>query len=162
MLLLSAFFEDALGTFGLASVAHPFIKLLPLISVCCRCLFHKVEQLIKGAGHSFMWSEHLGFILTCPSNLGTGLRGGVHLKIPELSKDEERLNSILKKFRLQKRGTGGVDTASVGGTFDISNADRLGKSEVEQVQAVIDGVQLLIEMEKRLEKGESIDDLIPN
>lgn len=123
---------------------------------------NKVEQLIKGAGHSFMWSEHLGFILTCPSNLGTGLRGGVHLKIPELSKDEERLSSILKKFRLQKRGTGGVDTASVGGTFDISNADRLGKSEVEQVQAVIDGVQLLIEMEKKLEKGESIDDLIPN
>ena len=109
-----------------------------------------------------MWSEHLGFILTCPSNLGTGLRGGVHLKIPELSKDEERLNSILKKLRLQKRGTGGVDTASVGGTFDISNADRLGKSEVEQVQAVIDGVQLLIKMEKRLKKGESIDDLIPN
>ena len=40
MLLLSAFFEGAAGTFGLASVAHPFIKLLPLISVCCRCLFH--------------------------------------------------------------------------------------------------------------------------
>lgn len=122
---------------------------------------NKVEQLIKGAGHGFMWSEHLGYILTCPSNLGTGLRGGVHLKIPKLSKDEERLDGILKKLRLQKRGTGGVDTASVGGTFDISNADRLGKSEVEQVQAVIDGVQLMIEMEKRLEKGESIDDLIP-
>ena len=33
-------------------------------------------------------------------------------------------------MRLQKRGTGGVDTAAVGGTFDISNADRLGTSEV--------------------------------
>jgi len=50
----------------------------------------------------------------------------------------------------------------VGGIFDISNADRLGFSEVKQVQGVIDGVQLMIEMEKKLEKGESIDDLIPN
>lgn len=108
-----------------------------------------------------MWNEHLGYVLTCPSNLGTGLRGGVHLKIPLLSKDEARLDSILTKLRLQKRGTGGVDTASVGGVYDISNADRLGFSEVEQVQGVIDGVQLLIEMEKKLEKGESIDDSIP-
>jgi len=37
---------------------------------------------------------------------------------------------MLKVMKLQKRGTGGVDTAAVGGTFDISNADRLGKSEV--------------------------------
>lgn len=56
---------------------------------------------------------------------------------------------------------GGVDTASVGGVFDISNADRLGSSEVQQVQLVVDGVKLMIEMEKKLEKGESIDDMIP-
>ena len=78
-----------------------------------------------------------------------------------MSKDEAQLDDILKKLRLQKRGTGGVDTASVGGVYDISNADRLGFSEVEQVQGVIDGVQLLIEMEKRLEEGGTIDDLIP-
>lgn len=124
--------------------------------------FYQVEEVMKANGCEFMWNEHLGYILTCPSNLGTGLRGGVHLKIPLLSQDEARLDSILKKLRLQKRGTGGVDTASVGGIFDISNADRLGFSEVKQVQGVIDGVQLMIEMEKKLEKGESIDDLIPN
>ena len=33
-------------------------------------------------------------------------------------------------MKLQKRGTGGVDTAATGGMYDISNADRLGKSEV--------------------------------
>ena len=56
---------------------------------------------------------------------------------------------------------GGVDTASVGGVFDISNADRLGSSEVEQVQLVVDGVKLMVEMEKKLEKGEAIDGMIP-
>lgn len=122
---------------------------------------NKVESLIKESGHEFMWNEHLGFVLTCPSNLGTGLRAGVHLKIPNLSKDEKKLDQILDKLRLQKRGTGGVDTASVGGIYDISNSDRLGFSEVELAQAMVDGVGLLIEMEKKLEKGESIDDLIP-
>lgn len=56
---------------------------------------------------------------------------------------------------------GGVDTAAVGSVFDISNADRLGSSEVEQVQLVVDGVKLMVEMEKKLEKGQSIDDMIP-
>lgn len=64
-------------------------------------------------------------------------------------------------MRLQKRGTGGVDTAATGGVYDISNADRLGKSEVQLVQAVVDGVELLVEMEKALERGKSIDNLIP-
>ena len=53
------------------------------------------------------------------------------------------------------------NTASVGGVFDISNADRIGSSEVEQVQCVVDGVKLMVEMEKKLEKGESIDSMIP-
>lgn len=49
----------------------------------------------------------------------------------------------------------------MGGIFDISNADRLGFSEVELVQMVVDGVKLLVDMEKRLEAGQSIDDLMP-
>lgn len=120
----------------------------------------KVEALIKSKDQEFMWNEHLGFILTCPSNLGTGLRAGVHVKLPQLCKDP-RFEAILKELRLQKRGTGGVDTASSDGTFDISNLDRLGSSEVDQVQIVVDGVELLVKMEKCCEKKESIDDLLP-
>ncbi|NWR87417.1 KCRB kinase, partial [Furnarius figulus] len=120
----------------------------------------KIETLFKAKNHEFMWNPHLGYILTCPSNLGTGLRAGVHIKLPNLGK-HEKFGEVLKRLRLQKRGTGGVDTAAVGGVFDVSNADRLGFSEVELVQMVVDGVKLLIEMEKRLEKGQSIDDLMP-
>ena len=121
---------------------------------------NKVESLIKGTGKSFMWNEHLGYVLTCPSNLGTGLRAGVHAKLVNLSK-HEKFDDILTRLRIQKRGTGGVDTAAEGGVFDLSNADRLGFSEVELVQMLVDGVKLLIEMEKKLEKGEAIDDIIP-
>uniref|UniRef100_A0A3Q0S4Q5 Creatine kinase U-type, mitochondrial n=1 Tax=Amphilophus citrinellus TaxID=61819 RepID=A0A3Q0S4Q5_AMPCI len=114
-----------------------------------------VERLIQERGWEFMWNERLGYILTCPSNLGTGLRAGVHVKLPLLSKDA-RFSKILENLRLQKRGTGGVDTAAVGGVFDISNLDRLGQSEVQLVQTVIDGVTYLIECEKRLERGQDI------
>uniref|UniRef100_A0A3Q2W8N0 Creatine kinase S-type, mitochondrial n=2 Tax=Haplochromini TaxID=319058 RepID=A0A3Q2W8N0_HAPBU len=120
----------------------------------CRGL-KQVEHLIQERGWEFMWNERLGYILTCPSNLGTGLRAGVHIRLPLLSKDA-RFKKILDNLRLQKRGTGGVDTAATGDTFDISNLDRLGKSEVELVQLVIDGVNYLIECEKRLERGQDI------
>merc|ERR1712119_54913 len=120
----------------------------------CRGI-NEVEKFMKKAGHEYMWNEHLGFVLTCPSNLGTGVRAGVHIRIPLLSATKE-YDVILQKMRLQKRGTGGVDTAADDGTFDVSNADRIGFSEVELVQMVVDGVEFMIEMEKKLEKGEDI------
>ncbi|PIK34842.1 creatine kinase, mitochondrial [Apostichopus japonicus] len=122
---------------------------------------NEVESLIKSEGWEYMWNEHLGYILTCPSNLGTGLRAGVHVKLPNLGKDP-RFDDILEKLRLQKRGTGGVDTESTNGIFDISNLDRLGQSEVQLVQQVIDGVDLLVKMEKQLEKSRPISSLMPN
>lgn len=57
-----------------------------------------------------MWNEHLGYILTCPSNLGTGLRGGVHVKLPKLS-THAKFEEILTRLRLQKRGTGTTSTS---------------------------------------------------
>ena len=122
--------------------------------------YKEIEDAMKGKGREFMWNKHLGFVLTCPSNLGTGLRAGVPVTLPSLAKDA-RFDDILIKLRLQKRGTGGVDTASDDGTFDVSNLDRLGFSEVELVQKVVDGVKILVEMEKRLMVGKSIDDLLP-
>lgn len=121
---------------------------------------NNVEEKIKEQGKEFMWNEHLGFILTCPTNLGTGVRCSVHVRIPNLAKDE-RCKAIMGALRLQMRGTSGEFTEGVGGVYDISNLDRLGTSEVQQVQCVIDGVTNIIEMEKKLEKGESIDDLLP-
>lgn len=117
---------------------------------------NQFEKTVQENGNEFMWNEHLGYILTCPSNLGTGVRCGVHLKIEKFSA-HARFEECLTKLRLQKRGTGGVDCAAEGGIFDISNADRLGFSEVELVQMLIDGVNFMIELEKKLEAGEKID-----
>ena len=69
-------------------------------------IYCQVEDAMKSKGHEYMYNDHLGYILTCPSNLGTGLRAGVHMKVPLLSQDEKRFNEILDKLRLQKRGAG--------------------------------------------------------
>jgi len=114
------------------------------------------ENYIKEAGAEYMHNDHLGYVLTCPSNLGTGVRAGVHMKLEKLSVHPE-FDNLLAKLRLQKRGTGGVDTASEGGMFDISNADRLGFSELSLVQMVVDGVNFMIGLEKRLQAGENCD-----
>ena len=46
------------------------------------------------------------------------------------SSQDPRFSKILENLRLQKRGTGGVDTAAVADVYDISNIDRIGRSEV--------------------------------
>jgi creatine kinase len=43
------------------------------------------------------------------------------------------------------------------GIFDIANSERLGQSEMQLVNTMINGVGRLIELEKRLEKGETVD-----
>ncbi|XP_077976042.1 creatine kinase, testis isozyme-like [Styela clava] len=131
-------------------------KMKEVFTRWCKGL-REIEIQMKELGREYMWNEHLGYILTCPSNLGTGVRAGVHLRIPLFSQ-HPKFDEVLRKLRLQKRGTGGVDTAAEGGIFDISNADRLGFSEVELVQMVVDGVEFMIECEKNLEMGKSIED----
>jgi creatine kinase len=120
----------------------------------------EIEGLMKKNGHEWAWSERLGYICTCPSNIGTGLRASVHVQLHKLCKHPKFFN-IVAALNLQDRGTGGEHTEAVDDIYDISNRARLKKSEREFVQLLIDGVNKLIEMEKRLEEGKSIDDLIP-
>merc|ERR1712139_156176 len=99
-----------------------------------------------GEGSTFMHNNHLGYILTCPSNLGTGLRAGTMVMLPKLSAKPE-WKKLLGSMKLQARGTGGVDSGSSGGTWDVSNADRIGKGEVDLVNILIEGAAQLIKWE---------------
>ena len=54
----------------------------------------------------------------------------------------------------EARGTGGVDSASTGGTWDISNADRIGKGEVQLCNILIEGAAKLVKWENMMETGQ--------
>ena len=98
----------------------------------------------------FSYNTHLGFITSCPTNLGTAMRASVHVKLPNLSKDMQKFENICKKHHLQIRGIHGEHSKSEEGIFDISNKRRLGVSEVECVQNMVDGVRALLHVEKNL------------
>jgi creatine kinase len=116
-------------------------------------------------GTKLMWNETLGFLGTCPSNLGTGLRGSVMIKLPNFNallenpnsphEDKELLESVCDAFDLQPRGSAGEHSPAKDSKFDVSNKQRLGFSEVELVQKMIDGVTKVIELEKMLAAGSS-------
>jgi len=117
---------------------------------------NEVQKVLKDDGADFMHNEHWGWVLTCPSNLGTGLRAGCMLNIPLVSAHAD-FKKMLGKMKLQARGTGGVDSASTGGTWDISNADRIGHGEVQLCNVLIAGISTLTKLENMLENGKTDD-----
>ena len=113
------------------------------------------ERLCRAAAHietvtKFAHDDHLGYITSCPTNLGTALRASVHIKLPKLMNNKDKFNAIADKYFVQIRGIHGEHTETNDGVFDISNRRRLGRSEKELVQDMIDGVRALIEAEKAL------------
>jgi creatine kinase len=112
----------------------------------------EVQKVLKAEGKDFMHNDHLGWVLTCPSNLGTGLRAGTMVVLEKLSARSD-FKQFLDKMRLQARGTGGVDSASTGGTWDVSNSDRIGKGEVDLVNTLIEGAAKLVKWETMLQEG---------
>jgi len=114
-----------------------------------------IEASLKANGVSFAHSAHLGYITTCPTNLGTGLRASVHVKLPLLGK-VAGFDKYAKGLGLQVRGQGGEKDYAYTGVFDVSNRHRLGYSEVQLVQTMLDGIEKLIELEKKLEAGETV------
>lgn len=113
-------------------------------------LSNAIKEAAEANGKKLMEHPNLGFLGTCPSNLGTGLRASVMIVLPELNKDPHKLEEICSGFDLQPRGSSGEHSAAVGAKWDISNKQRIGFSEVQLVQKMIDGVSKLIALEQKL------------
>lgn len=118
----------------------------------------KVEKGLEEASLKFMHSDHLGFITTCPSRLGTALRVSVSLKIPLLAGAVD-LQALCRSLQLQS--TQEVGSVTYGSVWNISNCDCLGVSEVDTLNSVTEGCAVLVMLEQRLEAGEPIYDAIP-
>ena len=113
-----------------------------------------VQKSVKAeSGKDFMLSEKFGYIHSCPTNLGTGMRASVHVDLPGWTKEgSAALGARCEELKLQPRGTRGESGGQTGVTYDISNKHRLGYSEVELVQCMIDGVNILYEEDLALQK----------
>jgi protein arginine kinase len=89
----------------------------------------------------FAWSNELGYLTTCPSNVGTGLRVSVLAHLPSLVLTGEisRVVDSVSQIGLTVRGFYGEHTDVVGHFFQISNQLTLGKSE-EELLDILDQV----------------------
>merc|ERR1711872_759493 len=126
-----------------------------------RGVFERLAKGIQAVGDSvkaesgkvFALDAKYGYIHSCPTNLGTGMRASVHIDLPGWTKlGPKVLAARCEELHLQPRGTRGESGGQTGVTYDISNEHRLGYSEVQLVQVMIEGVNTLYKEDVELQK----------
>ena len=88
---------------------------------------------------NYAFSDRLGYLTQCPTNLGTGMRASVMLHLPalDMSGAVHRIGANLSKLGLTIRGLYGESSRPVGAFFQLSNQVTLGISE----KAAIDNLR---------------------
>ena len=103
---------------------------------------------ISGADEVFMMHPKFGAVTCCPSNIGTGMRGSVHILVPKLIAEVgfDKINAMCRDRNCQARGSTG-EHSEVIDRIDVSNWRRIGLPEYELVEDMINCVNYLAEQE---------------
>ena len=110
------------------------------------------------------YSEKLGYLTHCPTNLGTGMRASVMLHLPAYTGAGgiRNLQSQLSKMGLTIRGMTGEGSAASGSLYQISNQITLGVTEDGISAKLEDVITQIIAKERELRgriRRESLDAL---
>ncbi|EER09440.1 creatine kinase, putative [Perkinsus marinus ATCC 50983] len=112
-----------------------------------------VEKTLQRQGsRGFAHDEHFGYLSTCPSNLGTGLRILLEMRLPNLMNRSE-FRDILRVLGLRMFVTEPDSTVCC-----IENTQRAGRTEVELTNAFIESCRKLVTLESCLERGSNVED----
>mmetsp|Transcript_21900 Transcript_21900/g.62096 ORF Transcript_21900/g.62096 Transcript_21900/m.62096 type:complete len:462 (-) Transcript_21900:48-1433(-) len=117
-------------------------------------LLSSLDMSLRSRGHYYSMHPRLGFLNPSPENLGTALRASVFVKLPRLG-HQPGFEDLLDRLRLEVSSRFNDEKSS--GIYDIANAERLGQSEVQLINTMINGVGILISLEKKLENGETVN-----
>ncbi|MDD5935811.1 MAG: ATP--guanido phosphotransferase [Clostridiales bacterium] len=84
----------------------------------------------------YAFDKHYGYLTSCPTTVGTGLRASYLLFLPALSMGGkiEQLAEEISKYGVQIRNIYGESNKSTGHIFEISNKTTLGRSESEIIE----------------------------
>jgi protein arginine kinase len=79
----------------------------------------------------YAFDEKYGYLTSCPTNVGTGLRASVMMHLPGLILTQQinRIIPAINQLGLVVRGIYGEGSEALGNIFQISNQITLGKSE---------------------------------
>ena len=77
------------------------------------------------------FSEDLGYLTACPTNIGTGMRASVMMHLPALTMTRtiEKIINSISQLGIAVRGIYGEGSEANGSIFQISNQYTLGESE---------------------------------
>jgi protein arginine kinase len=97
----------------------------------------------------YAFHRDFGFLTSCPTNTGTGLRASVMLHLPGLVLTQEISKVLrgLQQMGLTHRGLYGEGSDVVGSFFQVSNQTTLGRSEEELADHLQRVVRRLIDQE---------------
>lgn len=109
----------------------------------------KLEQLIP-----YAYNDKYGFLTSCPTNVGTGLRGSVMVHLPALAKtgNIRKVLEVVNNFDMNIRGVYGEGSKSSGDIYQISNKQSLGISEQEVIRNLKIITDKVIEQERLARK----------
>ena len=99
---------------------------------------------------NYAYDETKGYLTSCPTNVGTGMRASVMMHLPALSmtKQINRMIPAISQLGLVVRGIFGEGSEALGNIFQISNQITLGKSEEDIVEDLESVVNQLIDHER--------------
>lgn len=97
----------------------------------------------------FDFDSDFGYLTSCPTNVGTGIRASVLIHLPGLvlTREIEKVISRITKVGLAVRGFYGEGTDVLGNLFQISNQTTLGKSEEDIMESLERVTYQIIEYE---------------
>lgn len=99
---------------------------------------------------SYAFDEKYGYLTTCPTNTGTGLRASVMMHLPALTatKQMTKIAPIINRLGMVVRGIYGEGSEALGNVYQVSNQVTLGKAEFEILQELQGLTTQLIEKER--------------
>jgi len=97
----------------------------------------------------YAFSDELGYLTACPTNVGTGLRASAMLHLPGLVMRQhmEKVVRMVNQLGLAVRGSLGEGSEATGSYFQISNQQTLGESEEQILKRLITILHAIIEQE---------------
>lgn len=98
----------------------------------------------------YAFDEKYGYLTSCPTNVGTGLRASVMMHLPGLILTQQinRIIPAINQLGLVVRGIYGEGSEALGNIFQISNQITLGKSEEDIGRDLKGVVSQLISQER--------------
>ena len=103
---------------------------------------------------NYAYNEKYGFLTSCPTNVGTGLRSSIMVHLPglTLTSNINKVLEVVNNFGMNIRGVYGEGTKSQGNVYQISNKQSLGISEEEIIKNLKAITDKIIEQERLARK----------